>query len=320
MIAAYARRERYGGCESSVNRYEARSWGPWPASEEKANRRRARSGQWALAERRSVIPRQNALDDCGPSSGTMVSSCDYIGMHWDYIAILLFLGVIAPTLGYFRVRRLLQIPSTTSMERLTLYASTIAFQWLIVAAIVWRTAVYGVNSGQLGLAMRDGELTASVAIVLSLLMLANQMFSIRKLAANPQEMKGMIVEMALKIFPQGAIERLAFVALVITVAICEEFIYRGFIQGLFQSVGGSVAAGIVGSALFFGGAHVYQGRRGLISTFVVGVLFATVRWWTGNLLPAVCAHFVADLAAGLYAPGKLRAAIESRASGPGTAA
>lgn len=240
-----------------------------------------------------------------------------MGMHWDYIAILVFLGAIAPTVGYFRVRRLLQIPSTTSVERLTLYASTIAFQWLIVAVIAWRTTVHGATQEQLGLIVRNGSLTTSVAIVLSLVVLANQMFSIRRLAANPGEIKGMIVEMAMKIFPQGALEKLAFVALVVTVAICEELIYRGFIQGLFQNLGRSIAAGIVGSALLFAAAHLYQGRRGLISTFIVGAAFATIRWWTGNLLPSICAHFVADLAAGLYAPGKFRTALASRSIEPG---
>lgn len=240
-----------------------------------------------------------------------------MGFHWDYIAILVFLGVIAPTVGYFRVRRLLQIPSTTSMERLALYASTIAFQWLIVAVIMWRTAVHAATPEELGLAMPNVGLTASAAVILSLVVLANQMFSIRRLAANPQEIKGMIVEMAMKIFPQGVIEKLAFVALVVTVAICEEAIYRGFIQGLFQNLGGTVLAGIIGSALLFAAAHLYQGRRGLVSTFIVGALFATIRWWTGNLLPSICAHFVADLAAGLYAPGKFRAALAPRSIDPG---
>lgn len=233
-------------------------------------------------------------------------------MHWDYVAILLFLGVIAPILGYFRVRRLMEVPFTTSMERLALYGSTIAVQWVIAGAILWRTAVHGIGPPQLGLVVVDGKLTASVAVLLSLLLLANQIVSIRKLAANPQEIKGVIAELAWKIFPQTQIERLAFVALVVTVAICEELIYRGFVQGLFQGLGGSILAGIFGSALFFAAAHVYQGRRGLVSTFVVGLAFATIRWWTGNLLPSVFAHFVADLAAGLYAPQKLRAAFASR--------
>lgn len=238
-------------------------------------------------------------------------------MHWDYAAILLFLGVLAPTLGYFRVRRLMQVPFTTSMERLALYASTIAFQWLIVAVILWRIAAHRTPLAQFGLVVRSLELTAAVAAVLTLAVLVNQVSSVRKLAANPREIKGIIVELAFKIFPQSQIERLAFAALVVSVAICEEIIYRGFIQGLFQTLGGSVVAGIFGSALFFAAAHAYQGRKGLISTFIVGLIFATARWGSGNLLPSVCAHFAADLAAGLYAPGKLRAALAARPNGSG---
>jgi uncharacterized protein len=163
------------------------------------------------------------------------------------------------------------------------------------------------------LTVRSGEFTVSAAVLLSLVLLANQVFSIRKLAANPREIRGMIAELAFKIFPQNQVERLAFVALVVTVAICEELIYRGFVQGLVQNIGGSVLAGVFGSALFFAAAHLYQGRKGLISTFVVGLLFATARWWTGNLVPSMCAHFAADLAAGLYAPGKLGPALAARA-------
>lgn len=236
-------------------------------------------------------------------------------MHWDYAAILLFLGAVAPILGYFRVRRLMQIPSTTSMERLALYGSTIAMQWVLAGVVLWRTAAHHMRPPELGLAVREPERAASVAVVLSLIVLANQIFSIRRLAANPREIKGMIAELALKIFPQNNVERLAFVALVVTVAICEELIYRGFVQGLFQSVGGSVVAGIVGSAILFAAAHLYQGRKGLASTFAVGLIFAFVRWWTGSLLPSICAHFAADLVAGLYAPGRLRAALAARLRG-----
>ena len=66
--------------------------------------------------------------------------------------------------------------------------------------------------------------------------------------------------------------------------------------------GGNAVAASLGSSAMFGLAHLYQGRRGLISTFVVGIVFSTVRWWTGSLIPAVVAHFVADLLAGFIAP------------------
>jgi CAAX protease family protein len=234
-------------------------------------------------------------------------------IHWDFAVILVSLGLLVPWLGYRRVRRLMLIPATTSMERLALYGSTIAFQWLATAIILWRAMADDSPPAELGIAFGDAKLTVSIAVVLTLLLLTNQIASIRRLAAKPSEIKGMIAELTLKIFPQDRVERLAFVALVSTVAVCEELIYRGFVQGLFQSwAGDSVTAGIVISTLFFAVAHLYQGRRGLISTFIIGILFAGARAGTGSLIPSICAHFAADLAAGLLAPVKLGAALRAR--------
>ena len=103
--------------------------------------------------------------------------------------------------------------------------------------------------------------------------------------------------------PQNAVERLAFFALVVTVAICEEILYRGWAQRFFQDLsGGSVVVAVIGSAALFSVAHIYQGRRGLIATFIVGALFSGVRAWSGSLIPTMAAHFAADLTAGLLAP------------------
>jgi membrane protease YdiL (CAAX protease family) len=113
----------------------------------------------------------------------------------------------------------------------------------------------------------------------------------------------------MKIFPRDAIERPSFLALVATVAICEELIYRGFAQYVFQDWSRSLLVGILGSALLFSVAHLYQGKRGLISTFAVGLLFSGVRAWTGSLAPTIVAHFVADLSIGLLAPGHIREAL-----------
>lgn len=228
-------------------------------------------------------------------------------MHWDYAVILAFLGIAVPWLGDRRVRKLMQMPSITTIERLTLYGSTIAAQWVITALILWRTAIHRLSPGQLGIAVPHVWLTVEVSIGLSLLVLANQVFALRRLAAQPSEAKGLLPQLAVKIFPQTQVEQLAFVALVSTVAVCEETIFRGFVQRLFQDLAhGFVLAGILISAVFFSLAHLYQGRRGLASTFVIGVVFAAVRSWTGSLVPGLCAHFVADLTVGLLAPKRLR--------------
>jgi len=236
-----------------------------------------------------------------------------IAMPWDFALILVFLAVAVPWLGRRRIRQLFAMPQTTKMDRLSLYASTIAFQWLAAGLILWRTTAHGIRPAQLGLAIPSPRITVAAAIVLSMLILLNQIFSLRRIVANPAEIKGIFPQLAMKVFPQDDVERLAFFALVSAVAVCEEIIYRGFVQFVFQSWSGdAVTLGIVGSAAIFALAHLYQGRRGLVSTSVIGLLFSAIRAWTGSLLAPMVAHFVADLAAGFLAPRKLRPALASR--------
>jgi uncharacterized protein len=211
---------------------------------------------------------------------------------------------------------LMRLGSTTKMDRLSLYASTIAFQWVAAAVILWRAAAHAIPSWRLGLAIGNPALTAVVAGVACALVFCNQIFSLRKLASHPAEARGIIPKLALKLFPQDDVERLAFFALVATVSVCEELIYRGFVQCVFQDwARSSLIVGILGSAVYFSLAHLYQGRRGLVSTFAAGLIFSGMRAWTGSLIPSMCAHFVADLSVGFMAVEKLRTASPHSAAG-----
>lgn len=230
-------------------------------------------------------------------------------MHWDFAVILVFLGIALPLLGRRRVGQLMRSPGTTKLDRLSLYAFTLAFQWIAAGVILWRAAAHGLRAAQLGFVIGNPPLTITVAVVLSAVVLLNQLVSLRRLVARPSEAHGLLPQLALKLFPQDDVERLVFFALVVTVAICEELIYRGFVQRVFQDwSGGAVLAGVFGSAIYFAIAHLYQGRRGLASTFLVGLIFAGARAWTGSLLPPIAAHFVADITVGMLAPSRIRAA------------
>jgi membrane protease YdiL (CAAX protease family) len=231
-------------------------------------------------------------------------------MPWDFAAILAFLAIAVPLLGRRRIRQLMRLPRTTKADRLTLYASTVGFQWLATAMILWRAAAHSILPSSLGLAVRNPSLVVLVAILLTAFVLANQMFSLRHLPRMPREAQGILPHLALKVFPQDGVERLAFFAVVVTVSICEELIFRGFVQRVLQdSFRGSLLAGVLGSSLLFAIAHLYQGRRGLTATFVVAMLFALTRSWTGSLLPPMVTHFSADLAAGFLAPARFRQSI-----------
>ncbi len=227
-------------------------------------------------------------------------------MPWDFALILLLLGVVVPWRGAVRVRKLLRQPQLTSADRLALYASTIAFQWFASGIVLWRALVRYISLSELAMAIPKPGLTVLVAVALSALVVTNQIVAIRRLSRLPPERHGFLGEMARKVMPQTLVESLAFVALVATVALCEEFIYRGFVQAIFEHAAASALLGVFASAIFFSIAHLYQGKRGLATTFLVGLIFAGIRVWTGSLIPTIAAHFAADLCAGLIGARWLR--------------
>ncbi len=240
-------------------------------------------------------------------------------MHWDFALILLLLAAAVPWLGWRRIRQLMHAPETSKTDRIRLYVSTMASQWLAAALLLWRTYAHGISADQLGIAIPNAALAAATSIVLAALILANQLFSLRQLTAHPAEVKGVLPQVALRIFPRDSSERAIFVVLVATVAICEELIYRGFVQRVFEDwSGGIILAGILGSAVLFSLGHIYQGKRGCITTCIVGMLFSGIRAWTGSLLPCVVAHFIADLTVGMLAPSRLREAMAGYLESSGT--
>jgi uncharacterized protein len=231
-------------------------------------------------------------------------------MHWDFALILIFFSTAVPLLGLRRIRHLMRMPETTKRNRLALYASTVVFQWFAFAVILWRVRAHQVPLLDLALAVPRPGLTAIVTILLSVFVLAYQLASLRAISTHPELVRGMLPQIALKIFPQDSTERIAFFAVVVTVAICEEWIYRGFAQRVFQDwSGGMILAGVAGSALMFALAHLYQGPRGVFTTLIVGALFSVIRVWTGSLLAPLVAHFITDIVAGFLAPPRFRKAL-----------
>jgi membrane protease YdiL (CAAX protease family) len=239
---------------------------------------------------------------------------------WDFALILAVLAVLVPWRGSRRVRALLATESLSTSDRISVYASTIAFQWAATAIVLWRCIARGLRLEDLGFSTSRPWLILSVAAGLAILITANQLASLQRLAQLPPSKQGFFRAFSLKLLPRNAVEGLAFFALVVTVSVCEEIIYRGFVQRVFQNVtGGSVTAGIFASAAFFSLAHLYQGRRGLAGTFIAGCIFSGARAWTGSLIPPMVAHFSADALAGFLAPRWLLRAPAENESGAATA-
>jgi membrane protease YdiL (CAAX protease family) len=239
---------------------------------------------------------------------------DLAALPWDYTLILLVLAIFVPWRGTVRVRELLARPRLGTADRVAMYGSTIAFQWLAAGVTAWRVLtreVRGSNlaglADNLGLALPRPLATIVIGVGLSVALAATQIMSLRALARMPSAQRGPLYEMATRFMPQTLVETLPFLALLCTVSVCEEFLYRGFALLAFARLfHGSLTVAILASSAIFAFGHLYQGRRGVTTTFFLGTVLGVVRAWTGSLAPCVLVHFVIDLVAGLAGPRVLQ--------------
>jgi uncharacterized protein len=234
----------------------------------------------------------------------------HLGMPWDFVLILAVLGALVPWRGAVRVRQLLSRPQLSPLDRIKLYVSTIAFQWIAVTVVAWRCAERGLSRADLGIAhLFHGDLSRTVAVGLGVtaLLALTQMVGFRRLRNQSLPADSRIRQVITKLMPDSRSDSLVFIALASTVAVCEEFLYRGFaFAAIYRASGNSTAIALIGSSVLFALAHSYQGRAGLLNTSLLGLLFAGCRIWTMSLLPAMLAHLVVDLLAGLLIPRAVR--------------
>src|SRR5215472_6062399 len=223
-------------------------------------------------------------------------------MPWDFWLIFFALGVLLPWRGRARMKKLLAMPHVTSMERLVLDASTIAFQWLAVAIIGWRVWVHGYTAAQLGLTLHNRGLLATAGLLGAAVIATLQWLNLRRVGRVPLKSRGALQAIAERILPQSSIELLPYVALAITAGLCEEFLYRGFAMAVLTRAGLAAWLVVLASSVLFGLAHSYQGRGGMVMTFLVGLLLGWSRLAYGSLVPAILWHTAIDVVAGTAGP------------------
>jgi membrane protease YdiL (CAAX protease family) len=223
-------------------------------------------------------------------------------MPWDIWLIFLVLGLVLPWRGRARMKKLLALPQVSTMERLILYASTIAFQWLAVAVVAWRAWAHGFTASQLGLTIHGRSRILVASIVGAATIAVLQWLNLRRVGRIPVGGRGPIQAIAERILPQSTVELLLYLALAITAGLCEEFLYRGFAMAVLQHVGLQAWAVVLLSSALFGLAHSYQGRGGIVMTMLIGIILGLGRITFDSLIPAIFWHSAVDVVAGTVGP------------------
>jgi len=99
--------------------------------------------------------------------------------------------------------------------------------------------------------------------------------------------------------PANLPELLLFLVLGATAGICEEIIFRGYLQRQLAALSRSVLGGILLSAAVFGASHLYEGRERMLIITFLGVTLGTVAALRKNLRPGMIAHAGQDWLAGI---------------------
>lgn len=206
------------------------------------------------------------------------------------VTFVLVLAVGVPILSFITARD----PRLRLVPRLSLYFSAVISQWLLAAVCV--LVVLAGRGSFLGLGLRGVGLRAlawwtilvlaAAAFGMILLML------LESLRLWPKES-----ELVYLLLPRTRREKLwATLAVAPTAALCEEFLYRGFLFRKLASWTHSLFWAALVAAVVFGLAHMYQRWSGMARAAALGLLLTYPVIRLGTLFPSMIAHFLLDAA------------------------
>jgi membrane protease YdiL (CAAX protease family) len=97
------------------------------------------------------------------------------------------------------------------------------------------------------------------------------------------------------LLPKSFLEILIWIATACTAGICEELVFRGYLQRQMRAATGSGTAAVIGQGLVFGLFHSYQGWKNVVVISVLGVLYGMLAAWRGNLRVNIVSHAATDI-------------------------
>ena len=219
-----------------------------------------------------------------------------IAPAWHTAVLLLFLTAFALLTLHIRA----QNPAAQGNHRVHGYLLTMAFEWLMVAFIAW-----GARFGGASLRTLAGAFTPTGRSVLRDLGIAIAYLLVAQVVlGNVTAVTGHFIhsdvnKVLQNMLPHTGLEAAVYLLLALTAGICEEMIFRGYMQHQFTVWTGSAAVGVALQGILFGIAHAYMGSGMVMVIGVFGCIFGLLTWWRKSLRPGIMAHFLQDAIGGL---------------------
>lgn len=96
------------------------------------------------------------------------------------------------------------------------------------------------------------------------------------------------------VFPTTTRQRYIFIIVPITVGICEEIIFRGYLYHYILGFGTTAVVALLLAVSIFGIAHFAQGVSGIVESLILGFLLGYIYLVTGSLVVPIIIHILYD--------------------------
>jgi hypothetical protein len=212
-----------------------------------------------------------------------------IAPAWHTGGVLLLLAaLIASSMSFHNANH--------AHHRIAGYLVALTAEWLITAFIWFGCRMQGVSMRSLvgDMSTNWRSLLRDLGLAIAFLVVANTVLSIvgSLMHAAPN---GSVQ----KLLPQGGAEVAVYLLMALTAGICEELIYRGYLQRQFTAWTSSATVGIILQGAVFGICHAYQGISMVLTISIYGCFFGILAHWRGSLRPGMIAHCLQDGVGGL---------------------
>lgn len=217
------------------------------------------------------------------------SSRSFVAPVWHTAVVLLLLAAFVASSTLLR-------GAGHEHSRLTSYCVVIAAEWLIAAFIWLGCRLRGLTVRSLLGEMPRGWRTVArdLGLAVGFLIAANLVLGLIQRLVHAEANSSLR-----NILPHGGVEIAFYLFVALTAALCEEFIYRGYLQRQFTAWTHSAGAGIILQSVIFGVCHAYQGAAMILTISIYGALFGLLAFWRHSLRPGMMAHFLQDGVGGL---------------------
>jgi len=207
----------------------------------------------------------------------------------------MYLTLLLELLPAMAVAQLPLVDEEAPLPRVPVYLSS-AFLILLMGSGAWVVGRAELGPAVMGLDPVPLALLAPWALGLTVgaLLLLGLSLGLRRLLGLEE------TPLLAQLLPRTGREKGVFVVLSMAAGWGEEMAYRGFlIPALALVLGGVWPAALLSSAVF-GLLHAYQGLLGMVRTALLGFVLAGSLVLSGSLWPAIVAHAILDVVAGVF--------------------